>query len=103
MDNFDNGNADVVGNAKIWAVLSYIGILWIIALLVPEKDTAYVKNHANNGIVLTIAGVICGVIPVIGWIASIAVLVLAILGIVNACQNKMYKLPSFLGNFEILM
>ncbi|MBR5732015.1 MAG: hypothetical protein IKX80_01080, partial [Lachnospiraceae bacterium] len=49
--------AELQGNAVIYAVLCYICPLWLIGLLAsPEKDSAFVKNHVNNGILLTIAG-----------------------------------------------
>lgn len=89
------------GNDKVFAILSYIGFLWLIGLLVsPEKDHAYVKNHVNNGILLTIAWVIAFVIsriPFIGWIIGlildIGIFVLCLLGLIAACQGQKYKLP----------
>ena len=55
----DNEGAKLQGNDKLFGILAYIFILWIIGLVVaPEKDHAFVKNHVNNGILLTIASVI---------------------------------------------
>ncbi|MBP5260940.1 MAG: DUF4870 domain-containing protein [Clostridiales bacterium] len=98
------------GSEKAFAILSYIGILWLIGLLkAPEKDVPYVKNHVNNGIVLTIVGVagsILNVIPVIGNIASavigLACLVFAIMGIVKACQNTTFTIPLIGDKFVII-
>ena len=96
-------NETLEGNDKLFAILAYIGILWLIGLLVaPEKDHAYVKNHVNNGIVLSICGVVCGIIPVIGWIASIAVLVFAIMGIVAAAQDQQFTIPLIGDKFIIV-
>lgn len=114
-------NAQVQGNAqqdaannKVMAVFSYIGILFLIPLLA-AKDSAFARYHANQGIVLFIfvcaarvATTILGLIPVIGFIASIlwwalgvVWLVGAIMGIVNAVQGKMEPLP-VIGQFQIL-
>lgn len=99
----DNNPSAPSGNAKIYAILSYIGILWLLGLLIePEKNDPYVKNHVNNGIILCIAGVICAIIPILGWLCSIVVLVFAILGIVNAAQDKMYTIPLIGDKIQII-
>lgn len=98
------------GTEKAFAVLAYFGLLWLIGLLkAPENQSPYVKNHVNNGIVLTIVGVASGVIaaiPVIGWIVSavvgVASLVFAIIGIVKACQNTTYILPLIGDKFVLV-
>ena len=101
MDPAAGYTGEPTGSEKAFAVLAYFGLLWLIGLLkAPEKDTAYVKNHVNNGIILTIIGVASGVvaaIPVIGWIVAaivgVATFVFAIIGIVKACQNQTYLFP----------
>lgn len=98
---------------KIMAVLSYIGILVLIPLLA-KKDSPYAQFHAKQGLVLLITGVALGVIstvagfiaviPVIGWIigllvglaifvAGIGLMVIGIMGIINAVTGKMKELP----------
>ena len=79
-------------NTKIFSILSYIGILWLIGLLC-DKDNEVVKFHVNEGIWLTIIGAVisavsCGVL-------SIVVLIFAIIGIVNAVNDKQVHLPLF--------
>jgi len=99
--------ADVEKN-KVFALLSYLGILWLVPLLA-AKDSPFAKYHANQGIVLSIAmfiafffmGIVyfipfvgclaCFIEPVIllGWLAMM------IVGIVNAANGKMKPLPLF--------
>ena len=106
----DNNPSAPAGNAKLFAILSYFCPLWLLGLLIePEKNDPYVKNHVNNGIILTIVGVASGVIaaiPVVGWIISsvvgIASLVFAIIGIVKACQNTTYILPLIGDKFVLI-
>ncbi|MCR4688529.1 MAG: DUF4870 domain-containing protein [Saccharofermentans sp.] len=88
------------GNAKIFAILSYIGILWLLGLLIePEKNDPFVKNHVNNGIILSIAGAalgILGVIPIVQFLAaavSVAILVFCIMGLIAACTDKEFTIP----------
>lgn len=116
--NYEQQDIDAT---KSLAWLSYLGILFLIPLLV-NKDSAYTKFHVNQGLLLFIAdvaiGVIAGiggilaVIPFIGWLlallislasgaAGIAVFVFMIMGIVNSLQGKAKKLP-VIGNFEII-
>ncbi|MFO7611222.1 MAG: hypothetical protein R6W99_01875 [Clostridia bacterium] len=87
-------------NNKVMAVLCYLWILWIVPLLTEHKNDPFVKFHINQGIILTIFSVIIGLIgyiPVIGgvisWIGGIALLILAIMGIINAVNMQEKPLP----------
>lgn len=92
-------------NSKICAVLSYIliGLIWY---LVDEsvKKNAFAKYHVKQGLVLLIFAIIVWIvdailmfIPVIGWLAivilELLLLVLVIIGIVNAINDKQAELP----------
>lgn len=88
--NMTSDSKDVEEN-KIWAAISYIGILSIVVLLV-KKDSAFAKFHAKQGAVLFVAGFLSA-IPVVGWAVGIVVLILAVMGIINAASGKMWKLP----------
>lgn len=94
-------------NAKLFSVLSYIGILWLVGLLA-AKDDVFVKYHVNQGLVLFLLGVIgsiIGIIPVVGtivsWVVSIFGVVCMILGIVNSVKGEMKPLP-IIGKIELL-
>ncbi len=100
-------NAKDVEENKIYGILAYIGILFIVPLLAAPKSP-FAKFHANQGCVLFIAGVALAVIswiPILGWLIGfigwIVVVVLAIMGIVNAAGGKMEKLP-LIGDIEII-
>ena len=106
--------AELQGNAVIYAALCYVCPLWLIGLLAsPEKDSAFVKNHVNCGILLSIAGVASGVIagilaliPVVGWILAglvpVALLVVAILGIVAAVQKEYFTIFGLADKLQII-
>lgn len=69
------------GNEKIFSILSYIGILWLVGLLVtPEKEDSKVKFHVGQGIVLTIFDAALGIV----------------MGIINAILGAIFEL-TFLG------
>jgi uncharacterized membrane protein len=96
-------------NKKLYSILAYIIPLWIVGLISAPNDPD-VKFHVNQGIILTIAAVIVSilgtVIPFIGWflilpLGSIAILVLAIMGIINA-NNGQQKELAIIGKFRIL-
>ena len=99
--------AEDINNNKVVALLSYIGILFLVPLLA-AKESKYAQFHANQGLVLFIANLILGVaaaIPVLGWIVSavgyIFTFVCMILGIVNAAQGKAKELP-YIGKYRII-
>ncbi|XOB41900.1 MAG: DUF4870 domain-containing protein [Candidatus Nealsonbacteria bacterium] len=86
------------------AILSYIGILFLIPLLAC-KDDAFAQFHAKQGLVLFIAEIATSLIawiPIIGWfigfIAWIIWLVLSIIGIINVVSGKQVPLP-IIGKF----
>ena len=57
-------------NRKLFSILSYIGILWLVGMLVqPEKNDPRVRFHVGQGIILSIA--LFGASIVIGIIFGI--------------------------------
>lgn len=45
-------------NVRIYSIISYIGILWIVGLFVKEKDDKSLKFHVGQGMLLSIFGAI---------------------------------------------
>ncbi len=105
--------ADIQQN-KVMGILAYIS--WLV--LVPifgAKNSKFARFHANQGLVLAIAEIICWVvlgiltnIPYIGWIFaiieslfSLVCVAFAVIGIVNAANGKAKELP-IVGKFKIL-
>jgi uncharacterized membrane protein len=92
------------------AVVAYI--LFFVPLLTEAKDDPFVKFHVKQGLTLLIASialqVVGAVIPVLGWflvipLASIATLVLFVIGIMHAINGEEKELPligKFASNFK---
>lgn len=78
-------------NDKLFGILSYIGILWLVGLLAGK--TEFAKFHANQGFLSWIVGFI----PFVGWAAS---LVFMIMGIINVCNGEKKELP-IIGKFHV--
>ena len=100
------GGDDVEKN-KVYGIVAYIGILFIVPLLA-AKESRFAMYHANQGLNLFIAWVVAGVIgivPVIGWIiaplASIVLFIFAIMGLVNAAKGEMKPLP-LIGGWQLI-
>ncbi len=103
-----------IKNNKLLAVLSYISILVIIPIIV-APDSRFCRHHANQGLVLFIIGFavniinrVLRVIPLIGrlglaltGLVQIALVILAICGIIEAIQGKTEKLP-IIGDIQII-
>jgi uncharacterized membrane protein len=96
---------------KVFGILAYLGILFLVPLLA-AKDSPFAKYHANQGLVLFIVWIVIAVALSIldvvllmilpsglSFIVSIlslvylGLLVLAILGIINAAAGKCVPLP----------
>ena len=90
------------GENTIMAVIAYI--LFFVPLLTESKNDPFVKYHVKQGLVLFIAGCIAKIVfwmPVIGlfsWVLSIVVLVLFIIGVMNAINGIEKPLP-LIGQF----
>jgi len=96
-----------IENNKVYAILAYIGILFLVPLLA-AKDSPYARFHTNQGLVLFLFGVALGIvgwIPVLGWLAaivgSIMAFVFMIIGIINAAQGECKPLP-IIGEIELM-
>lgn len=97
---------------KVWACLSYVGILFILPLLINGGKSRYGKYHANQGFILFLAGIvggiaggILGLIPILGGIlsalVSLALLALVVVGIINAANGKAKELPLIGGLLHV--
>lgn len=91
---------------KIIAMLAY---LIFFLPLIAAKDSKFAMYHANQGLLLFLAGIavsILGMIPFIGGflifpLGSLAVFVLAVLGIIGAYKGEMKPLP-VIGKYELI-
>ncbi|HOL66839.1 MAG TPA: hypothetical protein PKX93_05210 [bacterium] len=92
-----------IQEGKPLAWLSYVSILFIVPLLA-QKDNPYCKFHVKQGIILFIAGFIWGAatkaicfLPMLGLLLAqvgwLFLLVLTVIGIINALTGKTEKLP----------
>jgi len=103
-------NKKEIESGKAMAILSYIGLLCLIPFFA-EKNNKYVRFHAIQGLNICLLGLIYYIayailsvillfIPIIGWlligllgILSYGFIVLFIMGIVYAFQDKAKELP----------
>ena len=91
----------VTGEQILFGILAYLGILVLIPLLA-KKDDDFVHDHAKQGLMFLIVGVVwwfVSMIPVIGWfvVFPLGGLVLTIFGIwaiVNVIQGKQWTFPA---------
>ena len=91
---------------KTMAGLAYI-LFFLPLIACPESE--YAKFHANQALLLLIAGiagnVVLGIIPIIGWmlmpIFGIGILILGIMGLINGFGGKAKQLP-LIGKYTIL-
>ncbi len=126
---FQYAPQDIAVN-KVMAVLSYLGILWLIPYFA-AKQSPFARFHVKQGFLVIcaqlgfeiVSAFLCAVIRVprtvafityyttpgilllILWLIRVAIWVMAILGIANAAQGKAKELP-FIGklasNFTFL-
>ena len=104
---------------KVMAVLAYLGILVLVPIFA-AKESPFARYHANQGLILLIAGIAIYMITYIAtfviiaislslaWIISIfnavvglGMLAFIIIGIINAIKGEAKELP-LIGKYTIL-
>lgn len=103
---------------KVMAILAYFGILVLVPLF-GAKESKFARFHTNQGILLCIASlalwvvlqILASILLSISWrmlwlvsvlsLLWIVILVLAIIGIINAANGKAKELP-VIGKYKIL-
>jgi uncharacterized membrane protein len=100
-NNVPEINKEKTGNGEkdiTMAIVAYI--VFFIPLLTEAKNDEFVKYHVKQGMVLFVAwfaAAIVGAIPFFGWILAqwlmLAVLILLVIGIMNAYNGKKKPLP----------
>ncbi len=108
---------DIEAN-KVMALLSYLGILVLIPIF-GAKGSKFARFHANQGLILCIAAIaysvvvniLMSILLAISWrlaavssilsLVSVAFLVWAVIGIINALNGKAKELP-FIGKYRLL-
>lgn len=85
---------DVEDN-KFVACLSYIGILFLIPLLV-SKNSKFAQEHAKQGLIMFIAGIIGSFIfwfPIIGWALALAFFLVDVIAFIECLMGEFWEVP----------
>ncbi|MDX2186505.1 MAG: hypothetical protein SFV32_06205 [Opitutaceae bacterium] len=117
--NEPTATAEDIDKNKVFGILSYLWILWLVPLLA-AKDSPFAKFHANEGLVLFLAGIVVWfgwlalmiplaflpfllpIVGILGPLISLCFLALMIIGIINAANGKMKHLPVIGGRFKLI-
>ena len=91
---------------KTMAGLAYL-IFFLPLIACP--DSKFARFHANQALILWLAGIagsiILGFIPIIGWILlpvfTIVLIIFGVMGLVNGLGGKAKKLP-IVGNYTLI-
>lgn len=90
---------DIEENSVV-AALGYIYILCLLPLLFKRKSK-FAQWHAKQGLLLFAIEILLGwffAVPIIGWALGILVMLLALLGVINALNGNFWEMP-FLGRY----
>ncbi|MDR1408459.1 MAG: zinc ribbon domain-containing protein [Tannerella sp.] len=109
---------DVQDN-KLYAILAYFSILFLIPLLA-AKESPYARFHANQGCILFILDIavwivlfiisfitalilpsLLFIIGIINLLLYLGLAVLVVIGIINAAKGEKKELP-FIGKYQII-
>ncbi len=89
---------------KFIAAIGYMGILCLVPLLF-ERKSSFAQHHGKQGLVLLLAWLLLwvgNIIPILGqvvWVlGSLVLIILVILGMINAFSGKEWEMP-FLGGY----
>lgn len=86
-------------DSKLTGIIAYLGLIgFVIAYVAGDKEGA--KFHLNQALVINLAFLITAV-PIIGWLLSIPLLILWIMGLIAAINEEEKPIP-VLGSIKIL-
>lgn len=96
-------NSGNEGNAKVVAIVSYLGLIgWIIAIIVHGNGkTSLGAYHLRQSLGIMLTGLVGSLvfwIPIVGWALAIGLLVFWILGLISAVNGQEKPVP-VLGKF----
>ncbi len=95
--------ADIEANRTMCILMAVFPVLFFLVFVVDSmKDSAYSKFKANQSLILLFISVICGIIPVLGWVCSIAYFVFWIMNIVATVNNEAKTVPLVGDKIEII-
>ena len=89
---FDKKDID---DNKVLACLSYVGILFLIPLLA-AKQSKFAMEHAKQGLVMFIAGIIGSFIfwfPIIGWALALAFFIVDLIAFIKCLMGEFWEVP----------
>ncbi len=101
--------SDVEQN-KVMAIVGYILPILFFVPMISEKKSPFGMFHAKQQLNLLLAAIVVnvvgGIIPILGWfiilpLGSLAVFVIAIIGLIGAAKGEMKQLP-VIGGFQII-
>ena len=94
-----NSSLDEIRRGKIFALLAYISILFLIPLFA-KRENSFVLFHVKQGLALFIiecAVCIIRFVPIIGEVIFVFGMVicgiLSLVGIVKVCMNELWEMP----------
>ncbi|WP_025209816.1 hypothetical protein [Hippea sp. KM1] len=97
--NGSNSMDDYIRRGRALAWLAYLGLLIIIPAAL-QKDNPYTVYHVKQGLALLICSILASFLwfvpligVILGWVASVVLFVLNIIGIYNAASGKIKPLP----------
>lgn len=82
-------------DSKIFAILSYLWILFLVPLIF-KHDNEFVQFHAKQGMVLFgcwLIGWLFFWLPLVGFFLYLAIIILSAIGIVAAFQGRYWEMP----------
>lgn len=106
--NNNTVNRTAVEKYRYLAALTYICPLGIFIMLLLDKDSSYIRHHANQAICLMLWFALSGIVfivPILGWIAGavgvVSGILFTIIAIVRTLRREYYEIP-FIGKYKII-
>ena len=107
VDNTSAYGAQDISENKLISILCYFGVLVLIPLLV-NKDSAFVRFHSNQGLVLLIFNILVSVLAgipfvglIVGIVGGVAGFIFWVMGLVNVLNGRAKTLP-LIGGITLL-
>ena len=102
-NEFAGDAKEVLGDGKNVAIIAHITLIgWIIALVMNggDKKSEFASFYIRQMLGLMLTSVVLSFVPIIGWFANLAIIILWVMSLIGALSGEKKETPAVGAYFQ---